>query len=234
MSQAAADRDPEGDPVPDRRGSDRADLPDVGRLLSLTDGVVAIALTLLVLQLAVPDLDKSKAATAGALAEALRGGSDQFVSYVISFYVIAQFWLAHHRVFRHVAGHSEGLAWWNFAFLFTITIMPFSSNLLGDYASNPVAVDIFAVNLLLASLSTQAVGIFGARQGLLVAGTPKEAMEAGRARALAVIVAVGLSVGVAWVDTTVAKYCWLLIALLPWLAAGWVRRRDRRAELAGG
>ena len=223
-----------GDPAPAPAGSSsspvdtgRDDLPDVARLLSLSDGVVAIALTLLVLQLAVPHLAEDKANTASTLAKALRMGTDQFVSYVISFYVIAQFWLAHHRVFRHVAGHQEGLAWWNFAFLFTITIMPFTSNLLGDYASNPLAVDIFAVNLLLASLATQAVGIYGARRGLLVAGTPKESIEAGRIRALTVVVVVSLSVGLAWVSTDIAKYCWLLIAAAPWVATRWTARRAR-------
>ncbi len=211
-----------------RRPGTGNDLPGVERLLSLSDGVVAIALTLLVLQLAVPHhATVTPQTTAGQLASALDRGFDQFVSYVISFYVIAQFWLAHHRVFRHVAGHSEGLAWWNFAFLFTITIMPFSANLLGDYASNPLAVDIFAVNLLLASLATQAVGIFGARRGLLTAGTPEEAMRAGRVRALAVAVAVSLSVGLAWVNTTIAKYCWFLIAILPALASRWVRHREQ-------
>ena len=71
----------------------------------------------------------------GARQAALGNGADQLISYVISFYVIAQFWLVHHRVFRRIAGQREGLAWWNFAFLFTITVMPFTSDLLGKYAS---------------------------------------------------------------------------------------------------
>jgi uncharacterized membrane protein len=226
-----------GDPAPAPAGSGsspadtgRDDLPDVARLLSLSDGVVAIALTLLVLQLAVPS-KLSHPDNAGTLWHHLvyKDHGDQFISYLISFYVIAQFWLAHHRVFRHVAGHEEGLAWWNFAFLFTITIMPFTSNLLGDYASNPLAVDIFAVNLLLASLATQAVGIYGRRRGLLVAGTTTESMEAGRVRSLAVVAAVSLSVGLAWVSTDIAKYCWLLIAAAPWAASRWTARRARRS-----
>ena len=67
---------------------------------------------------------------------------------------MTQFWLARHRVFRQVAGHHEGLAWWNFAFLFTITAMPFTGSLLGQYGDSPLAVDIFAVNMLFASLAT--------------------------------------------------------------------------------
>jgi amino acid transporter len=112
----------------------RGNLPGVDRLLALSDGVVAIAITLLVLQLNVP----SPAAltdpdSASELAAHLSKGADQLVSYVISFYVIAQFWFVHHRVFRRITGQQEGLAWWNFAFLFTITIMPFTSDLLGKF-----------------------------------------------------------------------------------------------------
>ena len=114
----------------------RADLPGVERLLTLSDGVVAIAITLLVLQLNVPPpAQLVHPDSASELAKALGNGADQLISYVISFYVIAQFWLVHHRVFRRIAGQREGLAWWNFAFLFTITVMPFTSDLLGKYAS---------------------------------------------------------------------------------------------------
>ena len=214
--------------------SDRSDLPDVTRLLSLSDGVVAIALTLLVLNLRVPTVPTTKQNSAHALAVALGTHGDQIVSYLISFYVIAQFWLAHHRVFRHMAGHEEGLAWWNFAFLLTITLMPFTSNLLSDFPGNALAVDIFAVNLLLASLSTQAVAVYGKQKHLLVPGTPDSAIYAGRARALAVAVAVGLSIGIAWVNTSVAKYCWLLMALAPWVASHWIRRRRPTEAASSG
>ena len=51
-----------------------------------------------------------------------------------------------------VTGHSEGLAWWNFAFLFTMTLIPFTGGPLGLYAESPLAVDIFAGNILVGSL----------------------------------------------------------------------------------
>ena len=151
-----------------RRQND--DMPSVDRLLALSDGVVAIALTLLVLQLRVPSLPSASADSASALAAALAKGGDQLTAYVISFYVVAQFWLVHHRVFQHLVGQQEGLAWWNFGFLFTITIMPFTSDLLGQYGSNPLAVDIFALNLLLAALATQATSELGRRRGLMTPG----------------------------------------------------------------
>ena len=144
----------------------RRDLPGVDRLLALSDGVVAIAITLLVLQLKVPSPAKlPHPDSASELASQLGNGADQLISYVISFYVIAQFWLVHHRVFRRITGQQEGLAWWNFAFLFTITIMPFTSDLLGEFASNPLAVDIFAANACTRHLGNPAHGDLRPPQG---------------------------------------------------------------------
>jgi len=112
----------------------RDDLPGVARLLTLSDNVVAIALTLLLFQLKVPATALvADPGSAADLAAQLAKQADQLIGYLVAFYVVAQFWLAHHRVFRRVSGHHEGLAWWNFAFLFTITAMPFTSSLLGSY-----------------------------------------------------------------------------------------------------
>jgi uncharacterized membrane protein len=219
------------------RTSHRDDLPSIDRLLALSDGVVAIALTLLVLQLRVPSMSQvPDQNSAAALAAALGKGGDSLVSYVISFYVVAQFWLVHHRVFQHLAGQREGLAWLNFAFLFTITIMPFTSALLGDYSNNPLAVDIFAVNLLLASLATQATFELGRRGGLLTAGHHDVARRAGLLRGAGVGVVLVASMGIAWVNPGNAKYLWLLLALIPRAVDAWLRRhpgRERGEHAAG-
>src|ERR1700755_746496 len=148
--------------------SPREDLPGVDRLLALSDGVVAIAITLLVLQLNVPPpATLINPDSASELAGELGKGADQLISYVISFYVIAQVWLVHHRVFRRITGQQEGLAWWNFAFLFTLTVMPFPSDLLGKFSENPLAIDIFAANLLLATVATQLTATYGRRKDLV-------------------------------------------------------------------
>ncbi len=213
-----------------RRQSD--DMPGVDRLLALSDGVVAIALTLLVLQLRVPSLPSASADSASALAAALARGGDQLTAYVISFYVVAQFWLVHHRVFQHLAGQQEGLAWWNFAFLFTITIMPFTSDLLGQYASNPLAVDIFAFNLLLAALATQATSELGRRRGLMTAGYGSAARRAGLLRSLGAVIVLAASMGLAWWNTDVAKFFWLLLSVVPHAVGWWIRRHPGPQEPA--
>jgi uncharacterized membrane protein len=191
------------------------DYPSVERLLTLSDGVVAIALTLLVLQLVVPStagVSDSNTHSPGYLWKQLAlGRGDQFVAYVVSFYVIAQFWLTHHRVFRGISGHVEGLAWWNFAFLFTITLMPFSSDLLGRFSDNPLAIDIFAVNILLASLATQGVTYFARRHGLATAETDPRAIRSQQFRIWwiwAVLTVTGIA---AWWVPSKAMLGWLFL-----------------------
>jgi uncharacterized membrane protein len=194
----------------------RDDLPSVDRLLTLSDGVVAISLTLLVLQLHVPAMSQlTNANSASQLAAELGKEGDQIISYVISFYIVANFWLIHHRVFTQLAGQREGLAWLNFAFLFTISIMPFASDLVGSYGSNPLAVTIFAANLMLASLATLATSELGRRRGLLLETADPRARRVAMIRAVGSSLVILLSIAVAWVNTDVAKYCWLLIAVVP-------------------
>jgi uncharacterized membrane protein len=211
---------------PGRTGQ-HEDLPGVDRLLALTDGVVAIALTLLVLQLNVPGL--AHPTSAPELAAQLSHGTGQLISYLISFYVIANFWLIHHRVFRQLTGQRESLAWLNFVFLFTISIMPFASDLLGKYPENPLAVDIFALNLLLASLATQATLELGRRKGLTVPEADPGAARAGFLRAAGTSAVILASIGLAWVNTDVAKLSWLLIAVVPVAVDRWQRRFGRDA-----
>jgi uncharacterized membrane protein len=128
----------------------------------------------------------------------------------------------HRQVFRLVGDKEEGLEWWNFAFLFTITIMPFTSTLLGAFVRNPLAVDIFALNLLLASLATEAMIIVGRRKGLLIS----EARErAGRINAAVVPVVMAVSIGLSWWSTAAAMYPWILMAVAPGIISRWSARR---------
>ncbi len=216
-----------GGAASERQSTNDRELPDIGRLLALSDGVVAIALTLLVLQLRVPVMAAlHDPNSASQLADQLGREGNQFVSYIIAFYVIAQFWLAHHRAYRLMIGHHEGLAWWNFAFLLTITLMPFTSDLLGQYGSNPLAIDIFGLNLLLASLTSGGTLLYARHAGLLSADAHRRVIRMGQVRTAFTVVAALLSAGIAWVSTGAAKYCWLLIAVGPLVVRRWPERLD--------
>jgi uncharacterized membrane protein len=212
---------------PDEVSPSADDTPSVNRVLALSDGVIAIALTLLVLQLHVPaGSSKANSDSAAWLAAQLANGSGELVSYGISFYVIAQFWMVHRQVFRWVGEKEDGLEWLNFAFLLTITVLPFTSSLLGSFEGNPLAVDIFALNLLIASVSTRAMVIVSRRRGTLI---PEARDRDSQIRASVVPVVMAVSIAVSWWSTSAAMYTWILIAVLPGVISRQAARREGKA-----
>jgi len=219
------------------RWDDPLEVPGTERLLTLSDGVVAIALTLLVLQLQIPSLPAGTSPdSSSALWHELTDPSftSLIVAYLVSFYVIAQFWLAHHRTYRLVSGHSESLAWWNFAFLLTITLFPFSSELLGRYPDNRVAVIEFGANLLLASLATTLTLNIARHQHMLIERATPFVTFGSQIRGIISAAVIVLSMVVAYFSPVNAKYVWLLLALSPAASRLLVRRHlDRHGDPGG-
>jgi uncharacterized membrane protein len=202
--------------------ADDENMPGIDRLLALTDGVVAIALTLLVLQLQIPathDLE-GHTKSASALWHALNVDGAELTSYLVSFFIIAQFWLVHHRILRTMRGHSEGLAWRNFAFLLTLTLMPFTSDLLGRYGGNPLAITLFGVNLVAISFTTQWIYRYADRHQLIDDEQRSRREElVGRVRAVLTVGVVSLALVLGWTDTALARYVWLLFLVVPVLGS---------------
>jgi uncharacterized membrane protein len=113
-------------------------------------------------------------------------------------------------------GHSEGLAWRNFAFLLTLTLMPFTSDLLGRYAENPVAITLFGINLVAISISTQWIYNYAEGHQLLDEERRSHFEETvRRVRALLTVAVVSLALVLAWTDTGLARYVWLLFLVVP-------------------
>ncbi len=217
----------------DQGGSGAQDLPSVDRLLGLTDGVVAIAITLIVFQVKVPE-KVSDPNSPSELAHALSQLGTEIVAYLVAFYVIAVFWLAHHRVFRLMRGHHEGLAWINFLFLLTITAMPFTSDLLGTYGNNPVAIDVFNANLLAASIATSLVVVFGRWRRLMVPGDLRSQVVPGLQRTASLAAVVIASAIVAWWSPSIAKNLWFLLIVVGFVAGRSYKKKEEAAGPAAG
>jgi uncharacterized membrane protein len=216
------------------RVADEENIPGIDRLLALTDGVVAIALTLLVLQLQVPAAKDFDVNSAGQLWHALGVDGSELISYLVSFVVIAQFWLVHHRILRTMRGHSEGLAWRNFAFLLALTLMPFTSDLLGRFSDNPLAVTFFAVNLVAISLSTQWIYIYASGHNLLDEERRSRYEEiVGRVRSLLTVGVASLAVILAWTDTRLSRYVWLLFLVVPLVGSRIATQLDTSQHAVG-
>src|SRR4051812_9026863 len=110
----------------------------VGRLIAFTDGVFAIAITLLVLNFDEPS---------GSDTEVLHELTKQWPSllaYFLSFAVIGRFWIVHHRVFSVVRRVDSGLVTLNLVYLAFIVVIPFTTEVLGDYSDTTEAVVLYA------------------------------------------------------------------------------------------
>ena len=113
------------------------------RLAFLIDGVFAITLTLLVLELRPPETDRVH------LAEGLLGLLPRLAVYLIAFYTIANHWVIHQRTFRHITNLDTTGLWLNLLSLLFITLMPASTAIVGRFPTEGLALACFSVNSLM-------------------------------------------------------------------------------------
>jgi uncharacterized membrane protein len=179
------------------------------RTVAFSDGVFAIAITLLVLSIDVPNLRHGQ-----KLDHALSGLSENFVSYFIGFAVIGLFWVGHHLFFGSLRGFDWRLVWLNLLYLSFIGLLPFTTALLGDYGNDPTAIVAYAINVAMAGLADALMAVVALRAHLL----EPEMQARGRelvTRHLLVPLVFFASIPLAYVDTTLAKYWWLSTAIVP-------------------
>ena len=111
------------------------------RLLFFSDAVMAIAITLLVLDLRVPEAPSG-------VGRALLGLWPGYLSYLFSFFIIGNYWLSHHRFFRPIVRYDDRLVLLNLVFLFFIALIPFSAKLIALHLTARPAVLVYSLNIL--------------------------------------------------------------------------------------
>lgn len=141
----------------------RGELP-LGRIEAFSDGVFAVVVTLLVLDLKVPTL--ADHASVRELAAALADQAPKFVSWLISFVIVCKFWLNHHHVLGIARHATYGLVWINSLFLLMQSMTPFPTALMGEYPGNPLAVGLFGVVMALNTLLFMALHAYVLRKVL--------------------------------------------------------------------
>jgi len=107
------------------------------RFIFFSDGVFAICITLLVIEIKVPDKLEYHIFNDAGLWDYLSHRALIFLGFLISFGVIGHYWTVHHRIFGYGKGYTSGLLWLNLGFLFSVVLLPFSSGLLAEYGSDP-------------------------------------------------------------------------------------------------
>lgn len=149
-----------------------------GRIEALTDGIFAIAMTLLVLELKVPDLPKSVATA--ELLHRLGEEAPAFFSFLMSFLYCGLLWIMHHMAMHFVKHVQIGLAWLNMLFLMSISILPFSCGLLGHFLHNLAAQEIYFGNMFLAALLLACEWVFAKHRKLINEDDPRAVKAMGQ------------------------------------------------------
>lgn len=187
---------------------------DLGRLLALSDGVFAFALTLLALTLTVPAFDTtthSPGRVSGMLFGALTRGAQAtaFVGYVFAFVMTGIWWMAHHRTLRYVERYDRTLVWLNLLLLLEIAVMPFVVEIYTRYQAAQTAVVVFAASQVVAGLVVNVMWTYATLGHRLVSPELDERLiRATRSWGWLAPVLFVASIGVSFFDVNAAQYTW--------------------------
>jgi uncharacterized membrane protein len=192
---------------------------EFARTLTFTDGLFAIAMTLLVVAIAVPNIADEDSIS--DLADALNDLTPNFISFFISFAVIGRYWLAHHQSISLLEAMDQGYIRLNLVYLAFIAFLPFPTALLGEYFSNPLSIVIYAINVGIVSAMEVLLFRHAYRRGLLRRQPPPGVYRYGTAMSLAPVFFFLLSIPVAFLSTVLAACMWFLGIPLAAIAERW-------------
>jgi uncharacterized membrane protein len=154
------------------------------RLEALSDGIFAVAMTLMVTELRVPDLphDAANVVVVPALIKLL----PKFANYAVSFVSAGVFWVGHHNMYHAIRRTDRTLLWLNIFFFLFVSLLPFSTSVLNAFPMTQVAPLLFGTNLILIGWMMYIQWVYASWQrGMLAEHVNKEYRDAVRSRFLA-------------------------------------------------
>lgn len=194
------------------RASARKDLeiPSGARIATLADSVFAIVMTLMVLGIDMPQVSHD-ALQDRLVGEVLRVWP-RMGAFIVSFLVLGIYWVGHHTQFHFMRGVNRPVLWINIVFFMFVSMVPFSTQLVGHYGTEGIALWVYAANLILISLVLYAHWRYVSWAGLLREGT-----DPGLVRAAGRRILIGPSIYVAAIGVSFfsARLALLVILLAP-------------------
>jgi uncharacterized membrane protein len=136
------------------------------RVEAFSDGIFAIIITLLVLEIKVPHINDT--AETGELREALLGLLPKFISWIISFFTIAVIWVNHHKIFKQIKVLDSGIFWWNALLLLWCTFIPFPTAVLGDFPDDETSIVLYGTVMSLMAASFSLMRFYAIRKPYLL------------------------------------------------------------------
>ena len=182
-------------------------------VVSFGDAIFAFAITLMTLSIDIADLPPNL--TESQLVSRLYEMYPQVESYIISFAVIAIFWISYHQVFNFITRSHISMVYLNLLFLLLITFLSITTSLVIDYGSYQISYVIYCVVVIMTSSLLALIWWFGTRDNRLVDKDIHPLFVRGlMVNLLLVPFVFGISILVSFFDLNIAQYFWLLIVPL--------------------
>ena len=179
---------------------------DIDRVAFFSDAVFAIAITLLVLRITMPPVGED-------LGQALLERGTSFLMYAISFWVIGQYWLTHHRMFRYIRGYDTRLIVMNLFLMLCIAFLPYPTELLGRDSSETIAVVFYAAAVAVTGLASTSIWWYAGSRGYLDDELSARQIRRYTFIGLYTLAVFLVSIPLAFIDPGVAMWFWLAVAL---------------------
>jgi uncharacterized membrane protein len=196
-------------PVENKKETGNQDRRGLDRLIFFSDGVFAIAITLLVLEIRLPfgagSLDNRQ------LLVSLGSIFHSYLAYVISFLVIGTFWIAHHRKFGFIIKFDRGLLFLNLLVLMVIGFIPFPSSVISENPGSTATI-FYALAMALAGVLMMVLWAHAVRHDRLIdPAMSKKQRWREWATPISTIAIFLASVGIAFFNADLARLSWVLI-----------------------
>jgi uncharacterized membrane protein len=190
--------------------SARTFTPDikVEHVISFSDAVFAFAITLMALTIDIPDLPPNLSQS--ELLQRLDDFYPQFEDYIISFAVIAIFWISYHQVFNHIKGSHISMVYLNFLFLLFITLLSLTTTLVTNYASYQIPYIIYCIIVIMTSSLLVLIWWYATKEYRLVDKGMHPLFIKGTFFALlAIPIIFSISIIISFIDLDISQYFWL-------------------------
>lgn len=180
------------------------------RIILFSDAVFAIAITLLVLEIKVPEIEGQ---TDIDLLNTLLHLTPKFIGFFISFFVIGQYWIVHHKMFGFVDNYNGGLLWLNLFYLLSIVLMPFSTALYSENIKSTVSFAIYCINVFSSGIFAFMLWRFigSVKHNLSPLSKNRDLLSYFSVRSLVIASAFAIGALVSIVNSDIAKFSPILI-----------------------
>ncbi|MFH1710597.1 MAG: TMEM175 family protein [bacterium] len=183
------------------------------RIEALTDGIFAIAMTLLILNFNIPGTLKGIDAGSFIVSQ-----SDRLFNYFLSFVLLAIFWLVNNQIYHHIKKTDTMHLWLNIVTLMFVVFIPFSASLISQHPDTTAGEFFFALNIFLVSVSTQFGWIYATQERRLISEeSEEERLWRSIKRGWVSPLVSGLAMIMAFVEPKLCSHIYLSIPVILWL-----------------